>query len=121
MPMSVLQVILEDCELSYNRAEFGGGLDVWKGVTILGSTFRQNEALQSGGGVYAQPNALINIKTSNFSSNNASWGGGVYCEGCRLHAINAVFNSNTVVEDGAGVTANDGARVSCKWMSQTTC
>lgn len=129
---------LEDCEITDNNAQKGGGLyveqttllmkdttisgstatDEGGGVyvndgtlTINGGTFSKNTA-QQGGGVYVtDSNSIFTMAGGEISNNRAySAGGGIYVKESKQATISGTTISvNTANVDGGGVFVSDGA------------
>ncbi|MBR4102957.1 MAG: hypothetical protein IKK39_02705, partial [Thermoguttaceae bacterium] len=106
--------IEESVELSDNKANFGGGVylesgEYLRGATLANSTIKgANTANISGGGVYAESDALlVNCVVSGAT---ATYGGGVYAESNALLA-NCTVAGNAATYDGGGVYSLDAILV----------
>ena len=116
--------------ISHNRASLGGGIAVINyggkapfgvlGITLTNTQFSNNQANDSGGGLFVQPvygSATVVVEGGLFSSNNATGsGGGMYLRALADAAIpatiacsinNTTFNGNqignTAGNSGAGI------------------
>lgn len=84
----------------------GGGLYVASsGALISDSSFTNNDAGDSGGGLYSVGNA--NIQTSTISDNTSEYGGGIYAENYLTLKTSTVAD-NTAGMYGGGMWASDG-------------
>lgn len=103
---------IEDCEITDNNAQKGGGLYVeqttllMKDTTISGST-----TTDEGGGVYVNSNSIFTMTGGEISNNRAySAGGGIYVKESKQATISGTTISvNTANVDGGGVFVSDGA------------
>lgn len=104
---------IEDCEITDNNAQKGGGLYVeqttllMKDTTISGST-----ATDEGGGMYVtDSNSIFTMAGGEISNNRAySAGGGIYVKESKQATISGTTISvNTANVDGGGVFVSDGA------------
>ncbi len=104
--------------IEYNQAGGeGGGLKFSYGGTIENSTIQYNQSLQSnGGGGGLQTSAGATIIASNFYSNTAFSGGGLFNDFGGFYITNSDirWNSATVIgtgliEGGGGINSNDGS------------
>ena len=129
---------LEDCEITDNNAQKGGGLyveqttllmkdttisgstatDEGGGVyvndgtlTINGGTFSKNTAQQGGGMYVTNSNSIFTMAGGEISDNRAySAGGGIYVKESKQATISGTTISvNTANVDGGGVFVSDGA------------
>ena len=129
-----------DCTFSGNSAYssiyptlgMGGGICNWGPLTVIASTFADNEAISSGGGVYnsgrltavnstLSGNAAgfggggiynykygtLTLNNSTLSNNRADQGGGIYNSDGTVTLLNSVIRGNTADSKGGGVS-NDG-------------
>ena len=71
------------------------------------STFRGNNATDYGGAIYwvAYTGEIYN---SEFTQNNARWGGGIYFNGrsANTNVVNSTFKSNSAVKNGGAIECN---------------
>ena len=129
---------IEDCEITDNNAQKGGGLYVERttllmkdttisgstatdeggGVyvndgtlTINGGTFSKNTAQQGGGMYVTNSNSIFTMAGGEISNNRAySAGGGIYVKESKQATISGTTISvNTANVDGGGVFVSDGA------------
>ena len=129
---------IEDCEITDNNAQKGGGLyveqttllmkdttisestatDEGGGVyvndgtlTINGGTFSKNTAQQGGGMYVTNSNSIFTMAGGEISDNRAySAGGGIYVKESKQATISGTTISvNTANVDGGGVFVSDGA------------
>ena len=102
------------CNFIDNSATFGGGLSVtdFQGsVTINYSSFLNNTAQNSGGGVRLTTsgnNALVYVTGSAFINNTASFGGGVYYASSGQYASMKV--TETVFRNNTATTSQESSR-----------
>ena len=82
--------------ISENSAAYGGGIFNEGGsVTMIDSTFSNNDAYMDGGGIYSQ-GGTVTVSTSTLSHNNASFtGGGVYNADGIVTVSNSTFSYNS--------------------------
>lgn len=70
-------LVMENCKFVRNRAAFGGGMVSYGIVgTVRGTTWFDNHATQSGGGLYCREGALV-VEESTFSDNSGPRGASV--------------------------------------------
>ena len=102
---------LFDCRLTFqdvtffnSSADFGGviGLLVGNTITIIGCTFAHNNALQSGGVLYAQHSKVVVKKHTTFKLNSANLFGGVIhaTDNCTIIISTITFINNTADDGG---------------------
>ena len=88
-------------------------------LTALGSTFSENSATDNGGAIINY-NGSMAVQDASFSSNSASFGGGIfnYSAGGQttLTVSDSTFFNNTITNDGGGI-ANYGGDV---YVANTT-
>ncbi len=131
-------VVISNCEISDNDADFGGAiyLDAYAQVTISDTVIENNDAASSGGGLYADAATLhlddvtltgndglyggglllidttATMDTVELSDNEASWGGGLLLSGGSLAGTDVVADGNTASDIGGGVTIIEGGELS---------
>lgn len=89
---------IEDCEITDNNAQKGGGLYVERTTLLMkDTTISESTATDEGGGVYVNDGTLT-INGGTFSKNTAQQGGGVY-----------VTNSNSIFTMAGGEISNNRA------------
>lgn len=92
-------------------AEGGGGLSARGDVTIDGTAFINNSAVDAGGGVIMQ-GAVTTIANAYFESNSALRGGAIavrpFLPGQQLQLTNTDLHNNTAEEDGGGAWVEFG-------------
>ena len=71
------------------------------------SVFRGNNATDYGGAIYWVA-YVGEIYNSEFTQNNAEWGGGIYFNGnsANTNVVNSTFKSNTAVKNGGAIECN---------------
>jgi len=100
-----------DARIAYNRiyaniARTGGGINIERRALVLGNHISNNEASESGGGIYAIGASDLEITNNIIDGNSSSEsGGGVY-----FFATRGLFTNNTVV----GNTALNGGGMDCR-------
>jgi hypothetical protein len=97
--------------VSNGAAEIGAGLFNNGGVvTISSSTFTNNKAIQTGGGIINTNGGTVSATASTFSSNNTTQesGGGVCNEVGSMTLTNCTVNSNSSGMDGGGIANFSG-------------
>jgi predicted outer membrane repeat protein len=110
---------VSDCNVSSNSAYVGGGIynDGSVGSAVLAvtnSTFNNNSATNSGGGIFndgfdlvLRGSAVLTVTDSTFSSNSANYGGGIYNADAGGTAVltvaNSTFSGNSALH-GGGIT-----------------
>jgi predicted outer membrane repeat protein len=132
-------LVVNDCTVSNNAAEWGGGIGcegasliaencLFQGneatgdrggaltgaedlLSITDCMFLDNTAAEGGGGLAAAKNCQLILTGCTFSGNSAGWGGGMSCEEGTAHIQDCSFTLNW---------ANNGGAVYCDSYSQTT-
>lgn len=84
----------------------GGAIDSLTDLTIRGSLFEGNQAAQGSGGAIRSAGTL-DIATSAFVSNGASYGGAVWLEGGNI--VNATFSGNSATVRGGAIGVSGSA------------
>ncbi len=101
-------LIVEDCIIEGNSAEFGGGIAGGEDqdLTLVDVVVRENVASVSGGGVYMWGGQM---RRSEVMGNQALYGGGVYVERGRLavDAYSAVHTNEAQYGGGVYLTEAD--------------
>jgi predicted outer membrane repeat protein len=67
-------------------------------VTVGGSTFSDNRANNSGGGIFNTSD--LYIANSTFSGNSADNGGGIRSDGGDFQVLNSTFSNNSAITNG---------------------
>ncbi|MBE6506259.1 MAG: hypothetical protein E7Z73_11125, partial [Methanobrevibacter millerae] len=98
-----------------NTASNDGGALLWEGVngTISNITVVNNRATNNGGGIAldaASSQGTITISNSTFSSNDASFGGALYCANMFSNILNSNF-AHDKADYGAGIYLDYGAYI----------
>jgi predicted outer membrane repeat protein len=86
-------ILVQSCNFNGNKADLGGAINVNQFVvSIVNSSFVQNMASTSGGGLYLQwPAVSVQVSGSYFESNSAvTAGGGIYIQ----NGTNAVLTNS---------------------------
>ena len=90
-----------------NTADWsGGGVFIWRTpLTISDSQFSNNQADEYGGGLGYQNNSTETVLISNttFDGNSATWDGGAIHFSGELMSINSSTIQNNIAENGAGI------------------
>jgi hypothetical protein len=94
----LLQVTLQDALIFNNTASLGGGISLRQSAAanMTNTTIQANQALRSGGGVYAALQSSLSISNGTRIRQNTAWGtgGGVACiDTCRLRVSPAAGSS----------------------------
>ena len=98
---AILNVINSTFLSNGSSAIVGGGIvnDTTGTLTVTKSTFSDNNALDSGGGI--RNLGTLHVTDSTFSGNSAEFGGGIY-NGGTLEATDSTFSGNAA-EYGGGI------------------
>ncbi|WP_458404997.1 Ig-like domain repeat protein, partial [Methanobrevibacter sp.] len=103
-----IQVI--DSKFINNTAETQGGAIYWNGASgkILNSEFKYNVALSDsangGGAIYAPSSAnQLSIENSNFTGNNASYGGAIHIIANSINIVKSTFTDNYALYSGGAI------------------
>ena len=113
---------MHDTPLLDSADGFGGAILVIEGshVDISGSLFKNNDAGNSGGGIYNDRFTSLTIRNSSLEYNTArglfirgagGYGGGIHNEGF-LHIEDSVLSFNSAKEAGGAISLNQSADVS---------
>ena len=97
---------LENCTITGNTAQRGGGVYNYGKLTINeGALIKNNSAATYGGGVYANKNSTLNMNGGEIIENNSSsYGGGVYVnEDSTLNMNGGKIIKNKGTSSGGGV------------------
>ncbi len=103
---SINIVVVTECNLWNNTANYGGVLNTeHSSVTIKSTYVHQNRAIYIGGGIYASGLSTFNIDTSNFTSNTAEDNAGVMAliGGSIVNVTNSFFTGNVATNRGGVV------------------
>lgn len=104
--------ILEYCRIQYGRATYGGNVGDENGgaifsketiLTIRNCSIRNNTAEYEGGGIHFTLCDSALVERCAITSNSASNGGGICCDGSSPTLINCTISRNSA-DDGCGVT-----------------
>jgi CSLREA domain-containing protein len=97
---------IRGCSIRDNHAALGGGVDNSSGLQVSGSVFSNNTATSSGGGIYLWEGAA-SIVDSAFTGNEAAVdGGGIYSPLSQLEVVNTTFSMNSAGGFGGGISAS---------------
>jgi len=133
------ELLIKQCELSYNSAEKGGGIycdslsnplisdnvleynQALSGGGIYGDSssfqledcdIRYNTATDKGGGMYVRAAFSPLITDNDISGNTALSGGGIYGESSSFHLKNCGFSYNMVTDKGGGIACLENSVIS---------
>ena len=109
--MSTLTVVLSLID-NNQASNSGGGVYMNSGseLSTINTTFLANTATHRGGGMHLETDAVVSVAFSTFDSNEASDGGAVFMSyNVTLHAQNVTFVRNVAHQNGAGVYVSEGA------------
>ena len=98
-------------EITYNEANYGGGVDVYEGTfTMSGGKIANNTTANYGGGVYVDRDFCTFIMSGgSISGNKAGSGGGVYVYSDTFTMRGGEIKDNEATGNGGGVYLNGGA------------
>ncbi|GAC1641590.1 MAG: hypothetical protein NVS4B8_10040 [Herpetosiphon sp.] len=101
-----------DSEIVGNTARLGGGIGNALQLTLRGSTVRDNEATELGGGLgndsgYAFGPGTATVENTTFANNRAARGGGIATAGT-FSMTGGVIRNNTATTRGGGVSIGNG-------------
>jgi hypothetical protein len=100
-------LLLEDCRLSASRARLGGGLALAQGgtATLVRSAIEGNEAVESGGGIYALAGSTLELTEGSTVAGNRTpgAGAGLYLVGASL--VGGAVIGNVVESDPIAPTS----------------
>ena len=108
-------VVIDDCIISYNSANQGGGLRI-KGV-VQNSTVEQNTITDSGGGMHLQAATAINCLVRN---NSAKGGAGIRAYGGVVKEC-TIENNTTTTSNTGGVMLQNGAAMYNSVIRNNSC
>jgi predicted outer membrane repeat protein len=99
-----------DCVFASNSGlELGGGIANYGTASVSGSTFSGNSGGEYGGGILnTGPNAWLSVSNCSFSSNNATYGGGLVNWSATATVSSSTFSNNSA-GDGGGIKNLDGS------------
>ena len=106
--MDGTEMDMRKCVFTYNEAEYGGAVVVWKAIlTFNESVFRNNEAASQGGAVCAWESSVA-ASMCRFSKNRANYvGGALQTHSTTMDIISSKFVQNDATSGGA-ISASDG-------------
>ena len=95
-------------EITYNEANYGGGVDVYEGTfTMSGGTIANNTTANYGGGVYVDRDSCkFTMRGGSISGNTACNGGGVFVYSDTFTMSGGEIKDNTATGNGGGVYVN---------------
>ena len=97
-------IFAENCNFANNKATYGGAINInggLKGYDIVKCNFTNNTASKNGGAIYSfNDEHLLNITSCIFDSNDANYGGALYCCG-DLVVDGTEFNCNDAIYGSA--------------------
>lgn len=108
-------VVIDDCIISYNSANQGGGLRI-RGI-VQNSTIEQNTITDSGGGMHLQAATAINCLVRN---NNAKGGAGIRAYGGVVREC-IIENNTTTTSNSGGVMLQNGAAMYNSVIRNNSC
>jgi predicted outer membrane repeat protein len=123
-------VIITDCDFASNYARYDGGaiamIDIAdnrtrRAVTISGSRFTDNAAVNRGGAIFNALAADIIWSNNQYSGNTAMRGGGLYLIGNNLTNTDCLFTDNTATRDGGAIAIADynGTFTNCSFINNS--
>jgi len=93
-----------DATFADNSAQNGGALFVYGGaLSLTDARFQRNETLDSGGAIYVDSNAELQLVDAAFSANRADGDGGALCNVGVLTVDGARFDGDSAKGDGGSV------------------
>ena len=97
--------------IGHNRAIHGGGLSIDGGtITLQGVTLANNSAINDGGGIRAIASNQIYLTNTTFAQNQAQFsGGGIFTESSNVILTNVTISGNRAGNRGGGVYHRYGA------------
>jgi hypothetical protein len=107
--LALADVVLEDCEIANNEADFGAGLyaDLGVQVDLDGVVIGGNAAVTAGGGLYLT-GATVFFNDVDVTSNAADYGGGAYVTDTIASYTGTSFDNN-LAEFGGGMFLSNSA------------
>ncbi len=96
-------LVIEDCVIESNRAEWGGGVYA-RDLELTRTVVRDNEGevLSLGGGIYTLEGGVVSITDCRFAENTAFYGAGLRISGDAT-LIRTVVADNEALVSGGGV------------------
>jgi CSLREA domain-containing protein len=94
------------CVIQNNSAHTGAGIDNEGTLNLDHSIIRSNVAEYQGGGLYVGVYAYATVRDSNFSENNAQFGGGIYNDDNhqnRVFIVASTLSENWASDSGGGI------------------
>ena len=95
------EVNIYESQVSDNSGRIGGAIFNWGQLNILGSTFTNNLAWDSGGAIENHGSATLAVRTSEFSDNIAGHQGGAIFSSASATIRSSSFARNSALEGGA--------------------
>ncbi len=99
------KIVLNQVDIFDNDAGSGGGLFTYgdfSSVTIVNSTFRNNDATHMAGGLWLTANVPMTLTNNTVSGNTAAvWGGGIMVD-----TVDVVLQNFTIIGNSAPTGAN---------------
>jgi len=134
--LAFANIILEENEISFNRAWDGGGIQIWEsdpvfrnnriisnhadtgggGVWIgglsnpefIGDTISNNVAAGNGGGMICWQTTSTSLNSVNILHNSSDWGGGIGIFGCEMQINDCNISDNSAINLGGGIASDFG-------------
>jgi hypothetical protein len=102
-------LIIKNCIISGNTAEFTGGIYNKGSLTITGSTISGNSASFGGGGITSQHGSITIIESTISGNTTSSSGGGI--DGWRgsITITGSTISGNSASSGGGGIAGGDGS------------
>jgi predicted outer membrane repeat protein len=101
---------INDTILAGNQAPFGGGIFSFMGIILIQRGSINNNYANKGGGIYVtQPYVTLEAGNIEISDNSAITGGGIYLEnGATINLVDSILENNVAELKGGAVLANQG-------------
>ncbi len=96
-----LLVSISDLTLSDGNGDFGGAIISSGELSLTNVVVADNETTDTGGGIYNDPDGILNVANSLFTGNTTGGDGGGITNDGEMHLVNVTLFNNSALYGGA--------------------